>query len=187
MILYRRVFSTLALAMIAGCNSHGEHFTLISGGSTSIDNGAITLHNDNVRLHPDHGPAATIESGGNFAVDGKTVPVTSAQRALLQQYYLAAAAVRQHGIETGKAGAGIAGAAIKGAVSSIAGNGDPATEDQVQAQADKVNQAAMKICDDLAHIRTAQDQLATQLPAFKPYRALITAGSVDECRKDNDD
>ena len=96
--------------------------------------------------------------------------------------------MRQHGIETGKAGAGIAGAAIKGAVSSIAGDGDDhATEDQVQAQTDKVKQAAMKICDDLAHIRTAQDQLATQLPAFKPYGALIDPGSVDECRKDDND
>lgn len=187
MILYRRVSSVLTLALIAGCNGHGEHFTLISGSSTSIDNGAITLRDDNVRLHPDHGPAATIESGGNFAVDGKPVPVTPAQRALLQQYYLAAAAVRQHGIETGKAGAGIAGAAIKGALSSVTGDSDQATENQVQAQTDKVNQAAMKICDDLAHIRVAQDQLSTQLPAFKPYGALITADSVDECRKDNDD
>ena len=177
----------LAVALLAGCSDHDSGFNLISAGNTSIDNGAITVHGDSVRLHPDKGPAATIDSSGNFAVDDKPIIVTPADRSLLQQYYAAATAVHDHGIETGKAGAGIAGAAIKGAVSGIAGEDGHASEHQVQAQTDKVNQAAMKICDDLAHIRVAQDQLTTQLPAFKPYRALITADSVDECRKDNDD
>lgn len=177
----------LAVALLAGCGDHDSGFNLISAGNTSIDNGAITVRGDSVRLHPDTGPTATIDSSGNFAVDDKPVTVTPADRSLLQQYYAAATAVREHGIETGKAGAGIAGAAIKGAVSSIAGDDDHASENQVQAQTDKVKQAAMKICDDLAHIRVAQDKLAAQLPAFKPYGGLITAGSVDDCRKDDND
>lgn len=176
----------LAAALLAGCGDHESGFNFISASSTSIDNGAITVRGDHVRLHPDHGPAATIDSSGAFSVDDTPVQLTPADRRLMLQYYTAAAAVRQHGIETGKAGAGIAGAAIKGAVSSLAGSEDHASESQVQAQTDKVTQAAMKICDDLAHIRSAQDQLAAQLPAFKPYGGLIGSGSVDDCRKDND-
>lgn len=176
----------LAVALLAGCSDHDSGFNFISTGNTSIDNGAITVRGDSVRLHPDTGSTATIDSSGNFAVDDKPVQVTPADRNLLQQYYAAATAVREHGITTGKAGAGIAGAAIKGAVSSMAG-GDDHAENQVQAQADKVERAAMKICDDLAHIRGAQNQLAAQMPAFKPYAGLITADSVNDCRKDGND
>lgn len=177
----------LAVALLAGCSDHDSGFTFISTGNTSIDNGAITVRGDSVRLHPDTGSTATIDSSGNFAVDDKPVQVTPADRSLLQQYYAAATAVREHGIATGKAGAGIAGAAIKGAVSSMAGNDDHASASQVQAQADKVKLAALKICDDLAHIRDTQDQLAAQMPAFKPYAGLITTDSVDDCRKDDND
>jgi hypothetical protein len=177
----------LATALLAGCNSSGDHLTLINGDNTSIENGAIRVEGSQIVLHPEHGAPATIGSSGDFAVDGKPVEITPAQRALLLQYYAGAAAVREHGVATGKAGAAIAGAAIKGAVSSVAGGDGKSTEDRVNAQTDKVKQAALKICDDLEQIRDAQDQLATQLEAFKPYGQLITADSVSECRKGNSD
>lgn len=177
----------LATALLAGCNSSSDHLTLINGGNTSIEDGAIRVEGSQIVLHPEHGASATIGSSGDFAVDGKPVDITPAQRALLLQYYAGAAAVHEHGVATGKAGAAIAGEAIKGAVSSVAGGDGKSTEDRMNAQADKVKQAALKICDDLEQIRDAQDQLVTQLDAFKPYGQLITADSVNECRKDNDD
>lgn len=174
---------TLATLMLAGCNGHGDHLTLVSTGHTSIDNGAIEVANDEVTLHPDHAAPAAIGGNGDFTVDGKPVDITPAQRALLVQYYIGAIGVREHGLETGKAGAAIAGEAVKGVVSSIAGSSDKSASANARAQGEKVKQAAMKICDDLASIRDAQDQLINQLPAFKPYGSLITADSVDECRK----
>ena len=177
----------LATALLAGCNSSSDHLTLINGGNTSIEDGAIRVGEGQIALHPEHGATATIGSSGDFAVDGKPVDITPAQRALLLQYYAAAAAVREHGVATGKAGAAIAGEALKGVASSVAGGDGKSTEDRVNAQAAKVKQAALKICDDLEQIRNAQDQLATQLDAFKPYGQLITADSVSECRKGDDD
>lgn len=177
----------LAAALLAGCNSSSDHLTLIDGGNTSIEDGAIRVEGSQIVLHPEHGASATIGSSGDFAVDGKPVDITPAQRALLLQYYAGAAAVREHGVATGKAGAAIAGEALKGVASSVAGGDGKSTEDRVNAQADKVKQAALKICDDLEQIRNAQDQLATQLEAFKPYGQVITADSVSECRKGNSD
>ncbi|MFK2905562.1 hypothetical protein ISP17_16500 [Dyella ginsengisoli] len=177
----------LATALLAGCNSSSDHLTLINGGNTSIEDGAIRVEGSQIVLHPEHGASATIGSSGDFAVDGRPVEITPAQRALLLQYYAGAAAVREHGVATGKAGAAIAGEALKGVASSIAGGEGKSPEDRVNAQADKVKQAALKICDDLEQIRDAQDQLATQLDAFKPYGQLITADSVSECRKGNSD
>lgn len=176
-----------ATALLAGCNGSGDHLTLINGGNTSIEDGAIRVEGSQIVLHPEHGASATIGSSGDFTVDGKPVDITPAQRALLLQYYAGAAAVREHGVATGKAGAAIAGAALKGVASSVAGGDGKSTEDRVNAQAAKVKQAALKICDDLEQIRNAQDQLATQLDAFKPYGQLITADSVSQCRKDNSD
>ena len=177
----------LATLLLAGCNGHGEHFTLITANTTSIDNDAIRVAHDRVTLNPDNGTSATIASNGDFAVDGKPVTVTPEEHALLMQYFGAATAIREHGIETGIAGAGIAGAALKSAATSLFGDDDKSADAKVQIQSDKVKQAAMKICDDMAAIRSAQDQLASQLPAFGPYAHLITAGSVESCRKDDND
>lgn len=177
------LFATVVLGACSGHDDH-LHLNVISTGNTSINNGAITVEDDTVTLHPDHAPAATIDSAGDFAVDGKQVTITPAQRALLMQYYAGAMAVRQHGVETGKAGTAIAGAALKDAVSNLAGSGDKSAKDKVEAQSNKVKQSALKICDDMEQIRTAQDQLVSQLPAFKPYDQLVTAESADECRKD---
>jgi hypothetical protein len=182
----RLVPMLLATALLAACSGKGDHLHLnvVSTGNTSINNGAITVEDDTVTLHPDHAPNATIDSAGDFSVDGKPVDITPAQRALLVQYYAGAMAVREHGEETGKAGTAIAGDALKNAVSGLAGGDTKSAADKVQAQADKVKQAALKICDDLAQIRVAQNQLVGQLPAFKPYDQLVTTESVGECRKD---
>ncbi len=175
------LFAVAVVALVA-CGDHG------SLSNTSIANGALRVSGDLVRLHADAHPTAIIDSAGDFSVDGKPVQVTPPQHALLLQYYTAATAVRTHGLETGKAGAAIAGEALKGAAAAIANGGDDKSVDaRVQAQADRVKQAAMKICDDLAGIRAAQEQLAATLPAFRPYGDLIGQGSVDDCRKDNDD
>lgn len=183
----RLVPLALAALLLIGCDGQGDHFTLVSAGNTSIENGAIRVAHERVTLRAGGAPRATIHANGDFAVDGKPVNLTPAQRALLVQYYADASAVREHGLATGKAGAAVAGEALKGAVSSVAGGGGKSVEDRVQAQADKVKQSAMKICDDMAGIRSVQGQLADQLPAFKPYGNLITAASVDECRKDDND
>lgn len=173
----------LALALLCGCDDR-NHFTVISSGYTSIEDGAISIESSQIVLNPEHGPSATIGGSGDFAVDGKAVQITPAQRALLIQYHAGALAVREDGVATGKA-ATTAGKAIKQALSSD--DDGKSTKDRIGAEGDKISKAASKICDDLAQIRDAQDQLATQLDAFKPYAQLITAQSVSECRKDDND
>lgn len=64
--------------------------------------------------------------------------------------------------------------------SALHGNGADVGK-SVDAQADQVKKAAMKICGDVSDIRKAQDALATQLPAFKPYAELVSASDVDHC------
>lgn len=174
-------FPLVALTLLVGCSSHDGHSRW---SDTSISDGALVVRGDQAVLKPDGAAEATIDAKGELHIGGQAVTVNDAQRALLRRYYAAAAAVRTHGIETGKAGAKVAGVALEGAASSLLhGDGD-AMEKKIDSQAQAVEQSAGKICNDLVDIRTAQDALATQLPAFQPYAKLVTEKSVDDCRDD---
>ena len=98
MLIHRLFPLLLAVALLAACDGHGDHLTLVSSGNTSIEDGAIEVSGDRVTLHPHHAPEAAIGRDGDFAVNGKAVDVTAAERALLADYYAGARAVREHGI-----------------------------------------------------------------------------------------
>ncbi|OOG56664.1 hypothetical protein B0E48_11180 [Rhodanobacter sp. C03] len=168
--------------MIAGC---GNGSGMGDFSSTSIANGAIKVRNSEIILHVSGTPDAVIAANGDLKINGQIVPISQPEREALQHYYLAANAVREHGIATGKAGVALAGESIKGAVASIASGGEGNADQQVEAGSQKVTQAAMKICQDLADIKTAQDTLAAQLPAFKPYAGIIERDAAKDCNDDD--
>jgi major membrane immunogen (membrane-anchored lipoprotein) len=149
--------------------------------STTIANGAITLRHEQVTLHTSGAPDAVISATGDFTVDGKAVAVTPDQRKQLQRYYQGALAVREHGIATGKAGVAVAGAAISGIADAIRSGDSDQIDKHVSAKAELVEQKALRICLDLVEIKAAQNALAAQLPAFKPYAGLLEADD-DDCK-----
>ena len=101
MLERRHLIPLFALcALAAGCDS---------GSYTSTAHGRIAVRGGVVELKVDSAPEATIDQGGALSIDGKAVTVDDHQRDLLRRYYATAAAIRQHGIETGKAGAAMAG------------------------------------------------------------------------------
>ncbi|HEY0197756.1 MAG TPA: DUF2884 family protein [Rhodanobacter sp.] len=172
--------------LLAGCD-HDSDINIISSGNSNLVNGGIRLHDGLVTLHAKGSPDATISATGDLGIDQHAVEVNANQRSLLQQYYRNAAAVRQHGIETGKAGAAIAGQAISSVAKGIAKGDTDQIDKEIDAKTAVVTQTALKICGDLAGIKTAQDALASQLPAFKPYAAIVDAGAVIDCEKDAKD
>jgi len=174
-MLKRHLIPLLALcALAAGCNG---------GTTTTTSHGSITVRDGQVILKAGDQPKATIDQGGALAVDGKDVAVDDHQRDLLRRYYANATAIRQHGIETGKAGAAMAGEALKGVAESATGDKDSVSR-RVEAQTQQITDQVMKICDDLAGIKAVQDELAANLPAFKPYAVIMDDKDVSDCRKD---
>lgn len=161
--------------LIAACSNAPDW------SSTTIANGAIILHHEQVTLHTSGAPKAVITASGDFTIDGKMVTVTPDQRQQLQRYYQGALAVREHGIATGKAGVAVAGAAITGIADAITSGDSDQIDKHVNAKAELVEQKAMKICQDIAQIKAAQNALATQLPAFKPYSDLLEA-DAEHCK-----
>jgi len=169
----------LALAMVgllAGCDDNTDHGSAI--------NGHLALSDDKATLRVDGSPEAVISAAGDLSIDAHPLTIDNQQRALLQTYYRDVASLQDHGIETGKEGAATAGVALKSIASSIANGNSDQIDKQVNAQADKVKQAAMKICQDLADMALTQKALAQQLPAFQPYANIVAESDVRDCRKE---
>ena len=185
---YQRVIGLLVMtALIAGCGKESGDTNVISFRSSSLVNGGITLRNDEVTLHVESAPNAVINAAGDLSVDQHPATVNAAQRALLQDYYRNVLAVNEHGIATGKAGAAIAGQAIKSVVKGITSGDTDSIDKDINAKSERVTQEALKICQDIAGIKTAQDSLAGQLAAFKPYAGIIKADNISDCTNDSKD
>ena len=173
-------FALLASGLLVGCSSGSD---IIDFGSTSIANGGIRVKHGVATLHVSGAPNAVISANGELRIDGKTVSTNPTQKELLRQYAQAAFAVRKHGIATGKAGAAVGGAAIQGIAAAISSGDSNQIDKHVDAKAKLVDEAANKICLDIAQIKIAQNALATQLPAFKPYAGILSADQDEDCGK----
>ncbi len=183
----RLIITILVAGLAAGCGNASDHSTLITTGSTSIAGGGISVKNGTVVARASGAPDAVINQAGELRIDDKLIATDAGQQSLLKQYYASALNVREHGIATGMAGANIAGTAIKSvATGLVTGNTDQIDKD-VNAKAQDVEAAAMKICDDLVDLKAAQDGLGAQLPACAPYAHNLGDRSATDCRKHSKD
>jgi Protein of unknown function (DUF2884) len=179
----RLIGALIFCGLIAGCGNNSDHVSIISAGYTSIANGGITVSDGTVTLHSNGAPDATINATGDLSIGGNALTTDAAQREQLQHYYSSVLAVRDHGIATGKAGAAVAGEALKSVASGLVNGNPDEIGKQVDAKAKVVTDAALKICQDIDEIKAAQDNLAGQLPSFKPYAGIVGNGDIRECRK----
>lgn len=148
-----------------------------------MENGAIKLYGDAVTLDVDGAPNAAITADGGFTVDGTAVAVTPAERDLLAQYNRSVHDVRETGLAMGKAGVSKAVKSVAAVVSPASGPADKAAE----AGPDRLAQLSLDICRHTTAIKAAQDQLATQLTAFKPYASIVSAADVARCENEAKD
>lgn len=171
-------------SLLAACGNGSDTSVTFSTDNTNMLNGHIRLSDGLVMLHAENAPDATIAATGDLQIGEQNVQVDPAVRELLKSYYQNAMLIRTDGIATGKAGAAVGEAAAKSVVSNLASGNPDQIQRDVEAKAQGVKQAALKICQDLGNIQTAQDQLVAQLPAFKPYGNIVKAGNVSDCKND---
>lgn len=156
------------VVMLAGCDV----------GDTSMANGEITLKGQQIVLRVDHASDGVITSSGDFSVADQPISVSPAQRGLLVMYYQSVSDVHHTGVDMGKLGVRMSAHAV---ADTLKGSPDSSKEQGGQS----MDQLAARICQDQINIKQVQDQLAAQLPAFKPYGQIIDQETVDDCRKDN--
>jgi hypothetical protein len=150
---------------------------------TTMENGAIMLYGDTVTLRVAGSPKATIGADGAFAIDGKAVPATPAERSLLARYNRSVRSVHDTGLAMGKTGIETAAKAIKDKLSSAPDQADKAAK----SGAGDLKKLSLDICKAEAAIKDAQDQLAAQLAAFRPYASIVSAADVTDCENDAKD
>ncbi|GLQ97533.1 hypothetical protein [Dyella mobilis] len=175
-------FSLALCTLLAACSGSNQA-SINSDGDFNL-HGSIQAHDGYITLRASSAPDATISANGDLKINDQAVTVDPAVRALLQSYYQNALMVRNDGIATGKAGAAVGAQALKSVASGLASGHTDQIQQQVEAKAQTVKQAALKICQDLGSIQLAQDQLVAQLPAFKPYGQIVNGGDVNDCKKD---
>lgn len=164
---------TLSVLLLAACSRGGD-----AGGSAEVSG---ALWGRNLTLKATGHPKAEISASGDFIVDGKAVAVTDAQRALVVAYHRELGGIADAGIATGKEGAKLAGKAVGAAVKGLLSGNPDQIDQQIEAEAKKVEAEALKICDRLPGLYKAQQDLAAALPAFRPY-AGMDLGDTQDCR-----
>ena len=181
---HRYLPCVLALAVLTACSGGTGSDVQVFGSSTDTINRHITLHNGSVTIKAEGVPDATVDAAGQLSINGQNVQETDAQRALLKRYSASAQAMHDHAIATGKAGVDTAAEAVSAAASKMIGSDSAEqTRAKAEAAADNVKQAAAKICDDMADMKAAQDELAIQMDAFKPYSSALDDANIAKCRK----
>jgi len=152
-------------------------------------NGEFDARINGKRVHrggADNLPPAAITPQGELVVAGTKVPMDEAGHALALAYREALIAVAETGMDLGVHGADLGMRAARDAIGSLFRGDTEAMEARVEAEARKLEAAAMQLCDQLPHLLDTQQALAAAVPEFAPY-ARLTAGDVKDCREHHDD
>jgi hypothetical protein len=155
-----------------------------SPGINTLGN-SITFDSNGIVVHALGHPSAHVSRDGVLEIDGKAIDVTQDQRQLLQRYYQQARDTMSSGTEVGKQGVQIATRSVGAAISSIFHDGSSPAEKKLDAQSDRIEAAADKLCADLKALGATQKAIATAIPAFAPYASRdrlecgVTHGTTD--------
>ncbi len=130
-------------------------------------------------------PKAEITPMGDFLVGGKQVAIDAGQRRQLLAYRRLVIDVAKAGIDIGEVTALAAVDAVdRGAFSLMLGAMTGSLERRIERSVrTSVGPGVLRICERMPALRNAQQQLAADLPAFRPY-ARLDAHDADNCRND---
>jgi hypothetical protein len=141
-------------------------------------------HHFRIGGHSTGNSKAQLTPQGDLLIEGKAVPVTPAQRALLLEYRHEIIGVAETGMNIGVKGADLAGKAVLETFAGLMhGNPDEAGK-HIDAEGKRLEADAMQICKQLPAMLATQQQLAASLPAFKPY-ATMEQSDIDDCMNDH--
>lgn len=171
------VAGLFSVALVAGCQRDDPAPKRVSFQHFEVN------HEGFVIVHSREKPDAKITAAGDLTIAGQAIATTPAQRLLLQRYYAQVHGIRGDAIATGKQGVALAGKAISEVVGGLMAGDPDRISKRVEAEAGKVEASAAQICVRLGAIRTAQEALVAELPAFRPY-ATIGADAGSDCHVD---
>lgn len=131
------------------------------------------------------GTRAEITPRGDLLIEGNPVAIDPRQRELLLQYRQQIIDIAGAGMDIGVQGADLGMKAASEAIRGIFSGNTDQVEQRVEAQAARIEAAAMQLCARLPAMLSTQQQLAASLPAFKPY-ATMDQADIDDCYSKDD-
>lgn len=167
------------LILLAGCAGFRTADNELDAASRKL-----ATENTTLTAKDDHVPDAAITPQGDFLIDGQHVAITPQQRREVMAYRAQTIEIAQQGIAIGHEGVEAGRRAVAPMVfAALFGASDDTIETSMNKRLAGVRKASKQLCTRLPQLRATQQQLAADLPAFKPY-ATLTQKDVDDCRKD---
>ncbi|WP_329913615.1 hypothetical protein [Stenotrophomonas sp. SMYL86] len=166
----------------------GKSVTEATGGvgetvRNAMDDARKDIAQGNIKISADKQPRAEITPDGRLLIAGKEIAANDIQRRHLQDYRGHVVAIAMDGMDVGLAGAKLGASAAGEALKGIFSGDSEGVEKRINAEAEKIEAQAKRICDRLPAMLASQQALARELPAFKPY-ATMDQSDVDDCGKD---
>lgn len=166
----------------------GKSVTEATGGvgetvKNAMDDARKDIAQGNIKISADKQPRAEITPDGRLLIAGKEIAANDIQRRHLQDYRGHVVAIAMDGMDVGLAGAKLGASAAGEALKGIFSGDSEGVEKRINAEAEKIEAQAKRICDRLPAMLASQQALARELPAFKPY-ATMDQSDVDDCGKD---
>jgi hypothetical protein len=127
-------------------------------------------------------PDAELTPAGELLIDGKQVPVTPEQHAMLVQYRQAIMTVAETGMELGVQGADLGGQAVSEVFKGLMSGHTDDIDKNINAKASVLEARATQLCKELQPVQQMQQKLAVALPAFAPY-ATLKPTDIEDCGK----
>ncbi len=149
----------------------------------AMDDARKDIAQGNIKISADKQPRAEITPDGRLLIAGKEIAANDIQRRHLQDYRGHVVAIAMDGMDVGLAGAKLGASAAGEALKGIFSGDSEGVEKRINAEAEKIEAQAKRICDRLPAMLASQQALARELPAFKPY-ATMDQSDVDDCGKD---
>lgn len=189
MLTNQKLFRVLIVLLALACTACGEQVqqakeeakqrldeSVGKVGETvnqALDQAREKLQNENFALGGgDQLPKAEVTPQGELLINGVAVPLSEAQRTAMLGYREQLIALADAGMNMGAEGAQLAGQAV----SQVAGLLDGKTEEakaKLEAEAERMAAAGLKLCEQVQGLETAQKQLAALIPEFAPYVGAI--------------
>lgn len=143
-----------------------------------------SIHVGADRDHDGHSrPSAQISPQGELLIAGKKVPASPEQMALLLDYRSHVLDIAYAGMDIGTEGASLGLHAAREAIwGALAGKSEQDIEASIKPQVDKIEAAALKLCQRLPDLLASQQKLAAAMPEFRPY-ASMELQDIDDCAK----
>lgn len=146
----------------------------------SIAQARVELHRDPLVLRAEGQPAAEITPDGAFAIAGEPITTDAAQRRALLDYRSAMIAYADAALEVTAEEVGpLTTHATAWALIGVFTGADEWADRRITAESAQLESRIRHLCPQIARAGSAQAELASVLPAFRPYADPALSDSCD--------